>query len=139
MDLEKWNPFPYLDTAWPFDRFVERGTRIRPSMDIVMKDGEFVLTAELPGLSPDDVDISLEGDMLTVSGEKRDEREIEEDDRYVHERMFGSFMRRVSVPAGVTDDDVEAVFDNGVLTVTIDLPEARKVEPKKIPVGTTAN
>lgn len=135
MDLEKWSPF--FDMAWPFDRF-DRTGKMRPMMDLVVTDDDYILTAELPGISPEDVDVSLEGDVLTISGEKRDEREVDEDDHYLHERVFGSFLRRITVPAGVSDDDIKAEFENGVLTVKVELPEEKKLETKRIPVTATS-
>ena len=104
-------------------------------MDVVRTNGTLVLTAELPGMTADDVDVSLEGDVLTIKGEKADEREVTEADRYVHERTFGSFHRRMTVPDGVTAKAIDANFENGILTVQVTLPEAKEVEPKKIPVA----
>ncbi|HEX6286281.1 MAG TPA: Hsp20/alpha crystallin family protein [Acidimicrobiia bacterium] len=139
MDLKVWTPFPYLDREWRFDfpRFFRETDEFRPSMDVVRTNGTLVLTAELPGMTADDVDISLEGDVLTIKGEKTDEREVSDADRYVHERTFGSFHRRMTVPDGVTAKAIDAKFENGILTVQVTLPEVKEVEPKKIPV--TAN
>jgi HSP20 family protein len=137
MDLKTWTPLPYPDKEWriEFPRFVREVGEFRPSMDVVRTDGQLVLTAELPGMSKDDVEVSLDGDILTIKGEKSDEREISEADRYVHERTFGSFQRRMTVPDGVTVDGIDADFENGVLTVQVALPEDKEVEPKRIPVG----
>ncbi len=137
MDLKTWSPIPYLDKEWriEFPRFVREAGEFRPSMDIVRTNGQLVLTAELPGMSSDNVEVSLDGDILTIKGEKDDEREVSEADRYVHERTFGSFQRRITVPDGVTADSIDADFENGVLTVQVTLPEDKEVEPKRIPVG----
>lgn len=139
MDLKIWAPFADLDKEWRLDfpRFVREATEFRPSMDVVRTDGQLVLTAELPGMTPDDVDVSLEGDILTIKGEKSDEREVTEADRYLHERTFGSFQRRIAVPDGVSADDVAADFDNGILTVRVTIPEEKTTEAKRIPVGAT--
>jgi HSP20 family protein len=138
MDIKTWAPFPYLDKEWRFDfpRLVRETAEFRPSIDVVKTDGQLVLTAELPGMSADDLDVSLDGDILTIKGEKTDEHEVSEADRYVHERTFGSFSRWMTMPDGVSAKDIEAGFENGVLTVQVTLPEEREVEPKKIPVGT---
>jgi HSP20 family protein len=137
MDLKTWTPFPYLDKDWRFDfpRFIRESGEFRPSIDVVRTNGNLVMTAELPGISPDDVDVSLDGDILTIKGEKTDEREINEADRYVHERTFGSFQRRMTMPDGVSSDAIDANFENGILTVQVTLPEEKDVEPKRIPVG----
>lgn len=138
MELKTWMPFPYLDKEWGFEfpRLVRESVEFRPSMDVVKTDGKLVLTAELPGIAADDVDVSLDGDILTIKGEKTDERDISESDRFVHERTFGSFLRRMTMPDGVTPDDIEAGFENGVLTITVTIPEQKEAEPRRIPVGT---
>lgn len=136
MALREWTPFPYLDSDWRLDfpRIVREAVDFRPSIDVVKVDGELVLTAELPGVTPDNVDVSLDGDILTIKGEKTDERGTDEEGRYVHERVFGRFQRKITIPDGVTADDVEATFENGVLKVRITLPEERTYEPQRIPV-----
>lgn len=141
MDLKVWAPFMDYDREWHFDfpRLLRENGGFRPSMDVVRTDGQLILTAELPGISPDDVDVSLDGDILTVKGEKTDERVVSEDDRYVHERVFGSFQRRITVPGGISADDIDATFEDGVLTVQVTLPEEKAIEPKHIPVGTKAS
>lgn len=135
MELKVWSPFSDLEKEWRFDfpRFLS--TEFRPAIDVVKTEDQIVLTVELPGMTPDDVDVALDGDVLTIKGEKTDEREISEDDRYVCERTFGSFTRRITVPEGVSADDVEANFDKGVLTVAVKLPEEKTIEPRRIPVG----
>ena len=101
MDIKVWAPFMDLDKEWRFDfpRFIRETSGYSPSMDVTRTDGHLVLTAELPGIAPDDVDVSLDGDILTIKGEKSEEREVEEADRYLHERSFGSFQRRIVVRA----------------------------------------
>lgn len=137
MDLKLWAPFMDIDKEWRFDfpRVVREAASFRPSMDVTKTDGKLVLTAELPGISPDGVDVSLTGDILTIKGEKNEEREVSEEDRYLHERTYGSFQRRITVPDGVTPDSIEAKFDNGVLTVVVSVPEEKTAEAKHIPVG----
>jgi HSP20 family protein len=137
VDLKTWTPFPYLDTEWRIDlpRFIREPYAFRPSIDVVKTEGQLVLTAELPGMEADDVDVSLDGDMLTLKGEKADEGKVEEDDRFIHERTFGSFQRQITVPTGVTPDEIEATFENGVLTVRVRLPEEEALKPQHIPIG----
>lgn len=138
MDLKVWAPFTDFDKDWHFNlpRVIRETSQFRPSIDVVNTDGQIVLTAELPGIAPDAVDVTLEGDILTIMGEKSEEREVSEDDHYLHERTFGSFRRRIALPDGVTADDIAAEFDNGVLTVRVALPQRQTVEPSRIPVGT---
>ena len=136
MDLKTWTPFPYLDREWRLDfpRFMRETNEFRPSIDVVRTNGTLVLTAELPGITADNVDVSLDGDILIIKGEKTEEREVSEADRYVHERTFGSFQRRMTVPDGVSAEGIDANFENGILTVQVVLPEDKEIEPKKIPV-----
>ncbi|HUG08245.1 MAG TPA: Hsp20/alpha crystallin family protein [Acidimicrobiia bacterium] len=138
MDLKLWAPFMDIDKEWRFDvpRLLREASGFRPSMDVVKTDGHLVVTAELPGISPDDVDVSLDGDILVIKGEKSEEREVSEDDHYMHERTYGSFQRRITVPDGVSADSIEASFDKGILTVEVTLPEVKPAESKRIPVST---
>lgn len=139
MDLKIWAPFVDVDKEWRFEipRLLREASGFRPSMDVVKTDGHMVVTAELPGISSDDVEVSLDGDILTIKGEKHEEKEVSEDDRYIHERSYGSFQRRITVPDGISADAIEASFDNGVLTVEVALPEEKPAESKRIPVSTT--
>jgi HSP20 family protein len=139
MDLKIWAPFVDVDKEWRFEipRLLREASGFRPSMDVVKTDGHMVVTAELPGISSDDVEVSLDGDILTIKGEKHEEKEVSEDDRYVHERSYGSFQRRITVPDGISAAAIEASFDNGVLTVEVALPEEKPAESKRIPVSTT--
>jgi HSP20 family protein len=139
MELKLWSPFFDLDKEWhlfDFPRVAREitGIALRPSVDLIKKDGELVVTVELPGIDPENVEVSLDDDILTIRGEKTDEREISEDDRYMHERSFGKFQRRIPLPDGVSADEVKADYDKGVLTVSVALPEETTPEPRHIPV-----
>src|SRR5215212_10196623 len=104
-----------------------------PSMDLVEADDHFVLKADLPGLSEDDVNIEVRDNALTISGERKAEHEQRERGWYRVERSFGSFSRSLSLPEGVDADVISASFDRGVLSVTIPKPEQRK--PRRIQIG----
>jgi HSP20 family protein len=110
---ERWNPY----------------VNVRESKDAVL------LEIELPGVKPEDVNLSVDQDVLTVSGEKRAERrEGEEEDRYhLVERTYGSFTRSFTLPSGTDPDQVSADFDSGVLTIKI--PRAALPQPRKIEIG----
>ncbi len=117
--------FSDADTGW-------RGAPAFPAMNIwTSKDGA-VLTAELPGVKPEDIDISVVGDTLTLSGERPAE-ELEEGTSYHRrERRFGKFSRSFQLPFHVNSGKVEASFENGVLDIS--LPYAEEDKPKKIAV-----
>src|SRR5919202_1536855 len=93
--------------------------RWMPAMDLVETDDHFVLRADLPGLSEEDVKIEVEDDVLTISGERRSEHETKKEGYHRVERAFGSFSRSLTLPNGVDAGAVEAAFDKGVLEVRI--------------------
>jgi|SRR5579859_127320 len=104
-----------------------------PAMDLVETEDDFVLRADLPGLSENDVKIELEDNVLTVSGERKAEHEQHKEGYYRVERAFGSFARSLTLPDGVNPDQVRANFDRGVLEVRIPKPEQRK--PRKVTIS----
>lgn len=101
---------------------------LRPSIDVDETDQAYRVSAELPGLTEKDVELNLRDNALTISGEKRSEREEEKGGRRYAERSFGRFERTIPFPAEVDADRVDAVFRNGVLTVT--LPKNEKAQDK---------
>jgi len=100
-----------------------------PRVDVTETDNKIKVSAELPGLSQEDVDVSLSRNVLTIRGEKRQEREQRTHNYLRSERSYGSFTRSIPLPAEVNTDDVDATFRNGVLTVT--LPKAEKPATRK--------
>jgi HSP20 family protein len=139
MELRLLAPFFDLDKEWRmFDlpRILRDtdGMAFRPSTDLIKEDGELKVTVELPGIDLEDVDVSLDGKTLIIKGEKTEEKEISDDDRFLHERIYGNFQRRIPLPDGVSADKVRADYDKGVLTVSVTLPEEVTPEPRQIPV-----
>jgi HSP20 family protein len=111
----------------------ERHVAFQPRVDIDETDAEYRITAELPGLEEKDFEVSLEGDVLTIKGEKRDERE-EKREGYRHvETLSGSFERRFQLPAEVDAEAVAAKFDKGVLILT--LPKSAAAKARTIPIS----
>jgi HSP20 family protein len=106
-----------------------------PPMDLVETDEHFVLRADLPGLSEQDVSIELEDSVLTVAGERQAEHEDKREGFYRMERSFGQFRRSLTLPDGVDADGIAASFDKGVLEVRIPKPEQRKPRKVAIQVG----
>jgi HSP20 family protein len=104
-----------------------------PAMDLLETDEAFVLRADLPGMSESDVNIELEDNVLTVSGERKAEHEDKGEGFYRLERASGTFSRSLTLPKGVDPEAVSASFDRGVLEVRIPKPERRK--PRKIAIG----
>ncbi len=109
-----------------------------PAMDLVETDEHFVLRADLPGVKEDDVTIELENHVLTVSGQRADEREEKREGYYRMERSTGAFHRALTLPDGVDADGIAATFDRGVLEIRVAKPEQAKPRKVRIDVGKDA-
>ncbi len=102
-----------------------------PRVDMVEKDGAYEITAELPGMTEKDFDVKLANGVLTIKGEKEEDKEETKKDYYLRERYIGAFERSFRLPDGVEDDKIEATYKDGVLTLTLPkTPEAQKAEKK---------
>ena len=101
-------------------------------LDVTENDDTFTVKAAVPGMNPDDLDITISDNVLTIKGETRSEESREEEKVHLRERRFGSFMRSISLPTPVESDNVDATYENGVLTLSI--PKAEAVKPKRISV-----
>jgi HSP20 family protein len=106
-----------------------------PAMDLVETDESFILRGDLPGMTQEDVEIELEDNVLTVSGERKAEHEAKQEGYHRVERAFGSFSRSLTLPKGIDADAVTANFENGVLEIRIPKPEERKPRRIAIAVG----
>jgi len=105
---------------------------LRPAVDIQDNEKEFVLTAEVPGCKPEDVDMSIQGDTLTITGEKKQSTETNEKGYHHMERIYGSFRRDFTLPGNIDQSKIKASCKNGLLMVTI--PKAEEEKPTKIQV-----
>ena len=121
---------PFLPAAWRRLPLEERGWA--PSIDVFEKEDKFVVKAELPGMNEEDIDVSVVGDMLTIKGERKSEKEVKEEDYYCCERSYGSFLRSIALPSTVDSKKIEAIYEDGVLEVS--LPKAPEVKTKKVAV-----
>ena len=102
-----------------------------PAVDVTETEKGYRVVAELPGMDEKDIEVKIANGMLTIKGEKQEEKEEKKQDYYVRERSFGSFERTFPVPDGVDLDNVDASFKKGVLTVTLPkTAEAQKAEKK---------
>jgi HSP20 family protein len=108
-------------------------TEWAPTVDVLTRDDDLVIRAELPGVRPEDVDITVQDRVLTISGERGEEQEEQRAGYYVRERRRGSFRRSMTLPEGVDEDRVRARYENGVLEVTIEGAAAVR-EPRRIRV-----
>jgi HSP20 family protein len=103
-----------------------------PAVDMYQTDDAVVVKSAIPGIKPEDIDINITGDTLTIRGETRVEEEVNEENYIRRERRYGSFCRSLALPLPVVTEKAEAEFENGVLTLT--LPKAEEVKPKAIKI-----
>ena len=104
----------------------------QPSINVIDLEGKYEISAELPGMKREDVNIELNNNILTLSGEKKVEREIKDQSYHMFERSFGKFSRSFRLSPEVEADNIEAKFDNGILTLS--LPKSEKAVAKKIEI-----
>ena len=116
------------------DAFTRDGNSWTPAVDIRETESELRVELELPGLNPEDVEITAENGILTIRGEKRSERKEDEQSRYhVVERTYGAFMRTFQLPQGIDEDQIAADFDNGILSLRI--PKTALPQPRRIQIN----
>jgi len=145
MSIARWQPFTELmSLRQAMDRLFE-DSFVSPSrilgtfgagaavpIDMYHTANDVIVKATLPGVKPEEVDITITGDTLTIKGETKTEEEVKREDYFYQEHRYGAFSRSVTLPSGLNTDKAEATFDNGILTLTI--PKAEKVKPKQIKV-----
>lgn len=102
------------------------------AVDLVETKDDVVVKATLPGVKPEDVELTITGDTLSIRGETKEEKETKDENYIRRERRYGSFSRSIQLPAGLQTDKAEASFENGVLTLK--LPKSDQVKPKSIKV-----
>ena len=107
----------------------------KPRVDVVNREKDFVLHAELPGLAEEDVNLTIEGDQLILKGEKKQEKKEENEGSIRIERSYGSFVRRFELPPEVDTEKVSAKFKNGVLEVKLPKSKEAKESIKKISIS----
>jgi HSP20 family protein len=147
MAIERWDPFREMVSLRDAmnsllqDSFVRPGAGLMPGggggvtlpLDIAETENEFIVHASLPGVKPEQVQITVHGDTLTIRGESKEHEEKKGQNWHIRERRFGAFQRSVSLNAPIDSDKAKAEFEHGVLTLT--LPKAEAAKPKQIKVG----
>jgi len=132
MAEEFWRrPLPSLfrrERWWPEAALAFRA----PSLDVYQQNHDIVVAAELPGMTKDDVEVTLTGTTLTIKGEKKQEKEVKERDYHRRERAWGAFVRSVDLPCEVKIDEIKATFRNGVLEIR--LPKTEEAKQKTVTV-----
>jgi HSP20 family protein len=148
--LTRWEPLREIQTMRSLmDRFFDepffstpllwsqRGEQFPVPLDMIEEEDQYVVKASIPGVNPEDVEVTLTDNVLTIKGETKSESEESKSNYHVRERHYGSFMRQISLPMSVNADAVEATHENGVLTLR--LPKTEAAKPKRIAVRTTVN
>ena len=119
-----------------FDNFMMEPTwsneNMGMAMDVSENDNEFLVKASLPGVKPEDIDITLNNNTLTIKGESKSDEEKEGEHYHMRERRFGTFSRSISLPNSVKADDISANYEDGILTLR--LPKAEEAKPRRIEV-----
>jgi HSP20 family protein len=132
--LERLFDEPFAPRSWMPWRLDE----FEMAVDIAEDENAYIVKASMPGVKPEDVEVTLQNNMLTIKGEAKEDKEFKEENYHVRERRYGSFMRSLSLPAIVKADKIEAKHEDGVLVVR--LPKSEVDKPKKIAVkAVTAN
>jgi len=144
-ELSPWKPFRELermrremDRLWDSffegrpSRKVEEVEEWSPTLDVSETKNDLVVKAEIPGIDPKDIDISLANEMLTIKGEKKQEKEEKEENYHLIERSYGSFARTIRLPREVQSDKISASYKNGILKVT--LPKSEEAKKKEIKI-----
>lgn len=140
--LARWDPFRDFLTLRHsmdrlFDRFFEDSNYWQTvswsmPLDVIERDDEFVVKASLPGINPDDLEITYSDNVLTIKGEIKREEEVEEARYHLRERRYGSFSRSISLPTRIDADQIEANYESGELHLR--LPKTEEVRPKRIQI-----
>jgi len=147
MSVIRWDPFAEVDTffnrmlpsgyaIWPRSALQGNGGKLEwaPTADISETDKEYLIRAELPAVKKEDVQVMFDDGIITIKGERKQQKEDKNEKYHRTESFYGSFERRFSVPENVTAESIRCESKDGILTVHIPKTEARKIQPKQIAV-----
>jgi HSP20 family protein len=147
MAVERWDPFREAVSLRDAMNALFQDSFVRPSgsaaqggvatlpLDVSENENEFLVKASLPGVKPEDVQITVHGETLTISGQSKYEEEKKDERWHIRERRAGSFQRSIVLPVPVDSDKAQAAFEHGVLTLT--LPKSEQAKPRQIRIGGT--
>lgn len=144
--LTRWDPYREMMTVRrAMDRLIENslseestgGPEWGLALDVVEDENGYQVKASVPGVQPEDIDVTYNKGMLTIKGQVKDESESTQGEYHLRERRFGSFSRSISLPATVKAEEIQASYKDGVLTLA--LPKAEEVKPKKIAIQANGN
>ena len=132
-----WEPFGLTrGSSWPFQTGRSQGVGLwSPQIETFQRGDEFVVRADLPGLTKDDVKVDITDDSITIEGERRDEHQEDREGYYRSERSYGSFYRVVPLPEGAITDNAKARFNQGVLEVVVKAPPREVSRGRRLEIG----
>ena len=141
--LTRWDPFREMFALQKsMDRLFDRAVNNESAwaapvvwdlaLDVAEDKDEFVVKASLPGMTPDDIEITFTDNVLTIKGEVKQDKDVKEEQYHLRERRYGSFTRSISLPNKVKSEAIQASYEAGVLTLK--LPKTEEVKPKKITI-----
>lgn len=143
MAITRWDPFREMERMRDtMDRFIEEGLGMTPftperfsafPVDVYQTENEITVKAAVPGMKPEDININVLGNILTISGERKEEKETKEENYISREMRLGRFQRQIMLPTEVNPENAQAKFENGVVTLT--LPKSEKAKAKTIKVS----
>lgn len=142
-NLTRWDPFREMmtlrnamdklfDSAFVGPNVAWEQEALSMAVDVVENPDNFIVKASIPGINPDDLEITMNNNVLTIKGEVKEEKDIEEARYHIRERRFGSFSRSFTIPSNVKANSIQANYQNGVLILS--LPKAEEAKPKRISV-----
>lgn len=143
-NLTRWDPFSEMlslrdamnqlfEESFVAPSFTRRGQGFVPALDLSETDDAFLVEATVPGLKPEDLEITVENNVLTIKGEMRQESEDRKRNYHRVERRYGQFQRTIALPSTVKADQIQASLSNGILR--LEIPKAEEVKPRRIAVN----
>ena len=140
--LSRWDPFrEMMSMRRAMDRLIEnsvsesgewQGSEWGLPLDVVEQEDQYIVKASIPGVKPEDLDITYNKGLLTIKGELKDESESEQGQYQMRERRYGTFTRTITLPSTVKAEDIQADYKDGILVLK--MPKAEEVKPKRIPI-----
>lgn len=132
MERDMEDLFSRFLREWPVPRWGGEARGWAPAVDMIDRKDEVILRADLPGLEQKDIEVRVDQGVLSIRGERKEEKEVKEQDYYYSERWAGSFARSLALPPGVEAEKIRAMFKNGVLEVH--LPKSKEAKGKKVEI-----
>lgn len=145
--IRRWDPFREMMVLRnSVDRVADRELALAPgdwksfnwsvALDVVESEDEYLVRASLPGIEPEDLEITFDDNRLTLKGEVKEQYEVDKTRYHMRERRYGSFSRTIKMPSGIESEEIKANYDKGVLE--LHLPKVEEVKPKKIAITTSS-